>query len=81
MLGTMFISAAFAFLIAVHAASVEQARDDETSSGETTLPQPQSEGPVAMPMVMKRGEAQSGPGSPCTEGPCTTTEQVPEAMP
>uniref|UniRef100_A0A023FBD5 Putative secreted mucin n=1 Tax=Amblyomma cajennense TaxID=34607 RepID=A0A023FBD5_AMBCJ len=83
MLGTVFISAAFAFLITVHAASVELARDDDQESDTTTtLSPPQSEAPEGVPQVMERGDASSGPNGPCPEGQCTnTTEGEPEAMP
>uniref|UniRef100_A0A023FDH6 Putative secreted mucin n=1 Tax=Amblyomma cajennense TaxID=34607 RepID=A0A023FDH6_AMBCJ len=81
MLGTVFISAAFAFLIAVQAASVELAREDQDSEPTTTLSPPQSEVPNGAPEVMERSEETSGPNSPCASGPCNATEQAPVPMP
>uniref|UniRef100_A0A023FB94 Putative secreted mucin n=1 Tax=Amblyomma cajennense TaxID=34607 RepID=A0A023FB94_AMBCJ len=80
MLATVFISAAFAFLITVQAASVELAREDQDSEP-TTLSPPQSEVPEEVPIPMERSES-SGPGGPCAAGPCTsTTEGVPVPIP
>uniref|UniRef100_A0A023FBP4 Putative secreted mucin n=1 Tax=Amblyomma cajennense TaxID=34607 RepID=A0A023FBP4_AMBCJ len=81
MMGTVFISAAFAFLIAVHAASVELARDDDQNSDTTTLSPPQSEDPETAPVVMERSEEPSGPNNPCAAGPCTSTTGVPQPVP
>uniref|UniRef100_A0A023FD49 Putative secreted mucin n=1 Tax=Amblyomma cajennense TaxID=34607 RepID=A0A023FD49_AMBCJ len=81
MLGTVFIAAAFAFLITVQSASVELARDDDQDSETTTLSPPQSEVPDRAPEVMERSEETSGPNSPCASGPCNATEQAPVPMP
>uniref|UniRef100_A0A023FBB1 Putative secreted mucin n=1 Tax=Amblyomma cajennense TaxID=34607 RepID=A0A023FBB1_AMBCJ len=83
MLGTVFISAAFAFLITVHAASVELARDDDqVSDTATTLSPPQSEVPDEVPEVMERSGPSSGPNDLCAAGSCTnTTEGQPQPMP
>uniref|UniRef100_A0A023FD55 Putative secreted mucin n=1 Tax=Amblyomma cajennense TaxID=34607 RepID=A0A023FD55_AMBCJ len=83
MLGTVFISAAFAFLITVHAASVELARDgSEDSDATTTLSPPQSEVPEPVPIPMERSDTPPGPNNPCAAGPCPNkTEEVPMPMP
>uniref|UniRef100_A0A023FBA6 Putative secreted mucin n=1 Tax=Amblyomma cajennense TaxID=34607 RepID=A0A023FBA6_AMBCJ len=81
MFGTVFVSAAFAFLIAVHAASVELARDDVEGSDTTTLSPPQSEVPGPVPIPVERSDTTSGPEGPCAAGPCNATEGEPVAMP